>query len=173
VSAASISRHLRAAGYITPAPNKRPKASYIRFAPQLPNERWQADFTHCWLADQTHVEILCWIDDHSRYALRSPRTAASPDRSSSRHSVKPLSTMTFRPPHPPTTAWSSPLACPAARAGATGWKRIAQPRSGADQLHTEPPDHLLEGGALPPNPQKAPHHRAARHHTGRTAKPDR
>jgi transposase InsO family protein len=69
VSAASISRHLRAAGYITPAPNKRPKASYIRFAAQLPNERWQADFTHWWLADRTHVEILCWIDDHSRYAL--------------------------------------------------------------------------------------------------------
>jgi hypothetical protein len=30
---------------------------------------WQADFTHWWLADGTEVEILCWIDDHSRYAL--------------------------------------------------------------------------------------------------------
>ena len=69
VCAASISRHLRAAGLVVPAPAKRPKASYVRFAAQLPNERWQADFTHWWLADQTHVEILCWIDDHSRYLL--------------------------------------------------------------------------------------------------------
>jgi transposase InsO family protein len=69
VSAASISRHLRAAGLIDPAPNKRPKASYIRFAAEQPNERWQADFTHWWLADRTHVEILDWLDDHSRYAI--------------------------------------------------------------------------------------------------------
>jgi transposase InsO family protein len=69
VSTPSIIRHLRAAGLITPAPKKRPKASYIRFAADLPNQRWQADFTHWWLADRTHVEILCWIDDHSRYAL--------------------------------------------------------------------------------------------------------
>jgi len=69
VSAASISRHLTRAGLVVAAPKKRPKASYIRFAADLPNERWQADFTHWWLADQTHTEILCWIDDHSRYAL--------------------------------------------------------------------------------------------------------
>jgi transposase InsO family protein len=69
VSAATISRHLSAAGLVIPAPKKRPKASYIRFAAHLPNERWQADFTHWWLAEGTHVEILCWIDDHSRYAL--------------------------------------------------------------------------------------------------------
>jgi transposase InsO family protein len=69
VSAASISRHLHAAGLVEPSPHKRPKSSYIRFAAEQPNERWQADFTHWWLADRTHVEILCWIDDHSRYAL--------------------------------------------------------------------------------------------------------
>jgi hypothetical protein len=32
VSVASISRHLHAAGLVTPTPAKRPKASYIRFA---------------------------------------------------------------------------------------------------------------------------------------------
>jgi transposase InsO family protein len=69
VSTPSIMRHLRGAGLVTPAPKKRPTTSYIRFAADLPNERWQADFTHWWLADRTHVEILCWIDDHSRYAL--------------------------------------------------------------------------------------------------------
>jgi transposase InsO family protein len=69
VSAATISRHLHRAGLVEPAPKKRPKASYIRFAAEQPNQRWQADFTHWWLADRSHVEILCWIDDHSRYAI--------------------------------------------------------------------------------------------------------
>jgi transposase InsO family protein len=69
VSPVSIHRHLRAAGLITPTPQKRPKSSYIRFAAEQPNERWQADFTHWWLADGTHVEILNWLDDHARYAL--------------------------------------------------------------------------------------------------------
>ena len=69
VSVNSIHRHLRAGGYIDPQPHKRPKSSYIRFAAEQPNERWQADFTHWWLADHTHVEILNWIDDHARYAL--------------------------------------------------------------------------------------------------------
>lgn len=69
VSVASISRHLTAAGLVQPQPHKRPKSSYIRFAAEQPNERWQADFTHWRLAGGTHVEILCWIDDHSRYAI--------------------------------------------------------------------------------------------------------
>ena len=69
VSVNSIHRHLHAAGLITPTPQKRPKSSYIRFAAEQPNERWQADFTHWRLADGTHVEILDWLDDHARYAL--------------------------------------------------------------------------------------------------------
>jgi transposase InsO family protein len=69
VSVPSIHRHLRAAGLITPTPQRRPRSSYIRFAAEQPNERWQADFTHWWLADATHIEILNWIDDHARYAL--------------------------------------------------------------------------------------------------------
>ena len=69
VSVNSIHRHLHAAGLIAAQPQKRPQSSYIRFAAELPNERWQADFTHWWLADGTHVEILDWLDDHARYAL--------------------------------------------------------------------------------------------------------
>jgi transposase InsO family protein len=69
VAVSTIHRHLTAAGLITPTPQKRPKSSYIRFAADQPNERWQADFTHWWLANGTHTEILCWIDDHARYAL--------------------------------------------------------------------------------------------------------
>lgn len=69
VSVASISRHLHAAGLVEPSPHKRPKSSYIRFAAEQPNQRWQADFTHWHLTHDTHIEILCWLDDCSRYAL--------------------------------------------------------------------------------------------------------
>lgn len=69
VSTSSIHRHLRAAGLIKPEPKKRPKSSYIRFDAEMPNECWQSDYTHWRLADGTDVEILAWIDDHSRFAL--------------------------------------------------------------------------------------------------------
>ena len=36
---------------------------------EQPNETWQADFTHWRLADGTDIEILTWLDDHSRYTL--------------------------------------------------------------------------------------------------------
>jgi transposase InsO family protein len=69
VSAATVSRTLSRRGLVTPDPSKRPRSSYIRFAAELPNECWQADFTHYPLAGGSDTEILCWIDDHSRYAL--------------------------------------------------------------------------------------------------------
>ena len=69
VSRATIYRTLRNANTITPEPKKKPKASYIRFQAEQPNETWQADFTHHRLADGTDIEILTWLDDHSRYAL--------------------------------------------------------------------------------------------------------
>jgi transposase InsO family protein len=69
VSAATIARKLTAADRITAQPHKRPKSSYVRFEAAMPNETWQADFTHYQLADGTEVEILTWLDDHSRFAL--------------------------------------------------------------------------------------------------------
>ena len=67
---ATIYRHLVRAGLVEPEPAKRPKSSYIRFAAEQPNECWQSDFTHYRLADGTDTEILSWLDDHSRYAIR-------------------------------------------------------------------------------------------------------
>jgi len=74
VSPATIWRILKKAGLITPQPKKKPKAAYICFAAELPNEMWQVDFTHYRLTrpDGTpgaDAEILCFLDDHSRYAL--------------------------------------------------------------------------------------------------------
>ena len=70
VSPSTVSRYLAARGLVTPQPRKRPKSSYIRFAAAMPNECWQADFTHYPLAGGTDSEILSWLDDHSRLALR-------------------------------------------------------------------------------------------------------
>ena len=43
----------------------------MRFEAQLPNECWQSDVTHWRLADDTEVEIVNFIDDHSRLAVAS------------------------------------------------------------------------------------------------------
>jgi transposase InsO family protein len=69
VSRATVYRIIKRAELITPAPKKKPKSSYIRFVAEQPNETWQSDFTHWRLADDSDVEILAWLDDHSRYAL--------------------------------------------------------------------------------------------------------
>jgi len=66
---ATISRILQQAGLITPQPRKRPRSSYTRFEMAQPNELWQSDFIHWRLSDATDVEILNWLDDHSRYLL--------------------------------------------------------------------------------------------------------
>jgi transposase InsO family protein len=65
----TIWRILTRAGAITPEPRKRPKRSWIRFEADLPNECWQADFTHWALAAGTDAEILLWVDDHSRFLI--------------------------------------------------------------------------------------------------------
>jgi transposase InsO family protein len=101
VSRATISRYLTRHGLVTPAPKKRPRSSYLRFQAELPNETWQADFTHYRLADGTDVEILTWLDDHSRYALHVsawPRVTGPIVRDTFRQAVQahgvPASTLT-------------------------------------------------------------------------------
>jgi transposase InsO family protein len=74
VSRATIARYLTKAGLVTPEPKKKPKSSYIRFQAAMPNETWQADFTHYRLQRPdgrpgADCEILTWLDDCSRYAL--------------------------------------------------------------------------------------------------------
>jgi transposase InsO family protein len=66
---ATISRILTRAGLVSPQPRKRPRSSYLRFEMAQPNEMWQSDFIHWRLADGTEVEILNWLDDHSRCLL--------------------------------------------------------------------------------------------------------
>ena len=68
-STSTVRRVLHAAGLVVPEPRKRPRSSWLRFEAAAPNEVWQSDFTHWRLADGTEVEIISWLDDHSRYLL--------------------------------------------------------------------------------------------------------
>jgi len=70
-SVSTIWRVLRRRGFVVPQPHKRPRSSWIRFEADLPNECWQSDVTHWKLADDTDVEIINVIDDHSRLAVSS------------------------------------------------------------------------------------------------------
>ena len=70
-SVATVWRILKRNGLISPQPHKRPKASFIRFEAELPNETWQLDSTPWQLTDGTPVEILNFLDDNSRLAVAS------------------------------------------------------------------------------------------------------
>lgn len=70
-SPSSIMRVLRRRALVVPQPRKRPRSSLLRFEAALPNHLWQTDVTHWTLADGSAVEILNFIDDHSRLLVGS------------------------------------------------------------------------------------------------------
>jgi Winged helix-turn helix len=72
---ATIHRILVRRGFVTPQPQKRPRASWQRFEAQLPNECWQSDMTHWHLDHGVHCEIINYIDDYSRAVLASVAVA--------------------------------------------------------------------------------------------------
>jgi len=80
-STSTIWRVLKARGFVTPQPHKRPRSSYVRFVAELPNECWQADVTHVATAEGGLLEVLNVIDDHSRLCVASRAfvTTRSPD----------------------------------------------------------------------------------------------
>ena len=51
------------------SPRKRPRSSWRRFEASQPNETWQSDFIHWHLADGTGIEVINFLDDHSRALL--------------------------------------------------------------------------------------------------------
>lgn len=70
-SISTIWRVLKARGFVTPQPHKRPKSSWKRFEADLPNECWQGDVTHVGIAQDQVLEVLNIIDDHSRVCVAS------------------------------------------------------------------------------------------------------
>ena len=106
VSVSTVSRTLTREGLVEPQPKKRPRSSYIRFEAAMPNECWQSDFTHYRLTEPdgrpgTEVEIISWLDDHSRYALQvsahhrisTPIVVATFRKAAAQHGI-PASTLT-------------------------------------------------------------------------------
>ncbi len=67
----TIWRVLDRRGLVDKNPKKRPRPVWRRFVAGRPNELWQSDSTHGWLADGTVVEIINVIDDHSRLNIAS------------------------------------------------------------------------------------------------------
>src|ERR1700719_2737502 len=61
-----------------------------RSQPNLPNECWQADFTHWPLVGGAGTAILCWIDVTPGWPCPPPPTTGSPALSSSPRSAPPL-----------------------------------------------------------------------------------
>ena len=59
-----------------PDPGQATEVVLLRFEATWPNECWQSDFTHHRLSGTggtgpgRDIEIITWLDDHSRYALR-------------------------------------------------------------------------------------------------------
>jgi transposase InsO family protein len=70
-SVTTVHRILVRRGFVTPQPQKRPKSSFVRFEADQPNEMWQSDFTEWRLTTGRKVEILNFIDDHSRLLIAS------------------------------------------------------------------------------------------------------
>lgn len=56
-------------GLVVATPKKRPHSSYTRFEAEQPNETWQTDFTHWKLRNGRGIEILNFLDDHSRLLI--------------------------------------------------------------------------------------------------------
>ena len=170
---ATIHRILVRNSAVVPDPSKRPKASYVRFEAEQPNETWQSDFTHYRLTgpDGTvgvDVEILTWLDDHSRYALHisvhvrvtGPIVLAAFRETAAQHGY-PASVLTDNG-MVYTTRFSG------GRGGRNHLEfelRRAQHR--AEELPAQPPHHLRQGRTLPADPQEvaarparpADHHR--------------
>ncbi|MCQ9385348.1 DDE-type integrase/transposase/recombinase [Brevibacterium moorei] len=70
-SRATVARIFTRSGVITPAPKKRPRASYHRFVWPRFNDLWQIDGMDHTLADGTHACIIVIIDDCTRMILAS------------------------------------------------------------------------------------------------------
>jgi transposase InsO family protein len=67
----TIWRILHSEALVIAQPKKKPKAYLQRFVASQPNETWQSDFTHLRLADGSDLEVLNWLDGHSRLLLYS------------------------------------------------------------------------------------------------------
>ncbi|MFJ2620094.1 DDE-type integrase/transposase/recombinase [Glutamicibacter sp. NPDC087344] len=70
-STAVLAKIFRDRGFVTPAPQKRPRSSYRSFRYPMPNACWQLDATEYVLEGGRKCVIFQLLDDHSRLAVAS------------------------------------------------------------------------------------------------------
>ena len=178
VSVSTVARTLTREGLVTPEPKKRPKSSYIRFEASMPNECWQSDFTHYRFTRPRHraeVEIISWLDDCTRYALRvtahhrvtTPIVLATFRETAGQHGI-PAATLTDN-----GMVYTTRFA--GGRGGRNGFEAQLRRLAGdPEELPTKPPHHLRKSGKVPADAQEvatSPADPAG--HPGRTAGPHR
>ncbi len=160
VSRATVARVLAREGLVTPQPRKRPRSSYVRFEAEMPNECWQSDVTHYDLAGREgrpgrQVEILTFLDDHSRAVM---------DMSCHEHVTAKIVLAAFRSAvqrHgiPASMLTDNGMVFTTRFAGGKGRSqrlrdRVAPTRGAPEELETQPPPDLREGGAPPADAQE-------------------
>jgi hypothetical protein len=122
----------------------------------MPNECCQSDFTHYRLAgtgaEGTEVEVITWLDDHSRYALHvtahprvtGPVVLATFRAACTEHGI-PHSTLTDN-----GMVYTVRLASTKARGGRNAFETELVALGGdPEELPPEPPHHLRKGGEFP------------------------
>jgi len=75
---ATVWRILVRRGQVNPQPKKRPRSSWHRFQRERPNECWQGDDTHYFLASGREVRVINMLDDHSRLNVDSLASTLCP-----------------------------------------------------------------------------------------------
>ena len=170
-SVSTIMRVLRRRGCVTPQPKKRPKSSFIRFEADLPNECWQSDMTHWTLADDTHVEIVNFIDDHSRYCVASvavPVTKAT-------DVAEIFTTAIERHGTPASVLTDNGCIYTAKHRGGKVVMETLTEALGVTYKHSQPvsPANLREDRTLPPDPQEVPRQTTRRRLARRAPSPTR
>ena len=162
VSRATVHRILTRHGTVTAQPQKRPRSSWTRFEADQPNECWQSDFTHYRLTRPDgrpgpDVEIITWLDDHSRYALHVSAHTRVDRPGRARHVPRRL----HRARHPlldpdrQRDGVHRPARLPPGPRGTQRPRgRTRHARGHPEELPTEPPDHLREGRTVPADPQE-------------------
>ena len=154
-SVSTIWRVLKARGFVTPQPHKRPKSSCVRFEADFPNESWQADMTHVAVADGAVFEVLNMIDDHSRLCVASRVfvTTRAPDVVRTLHkSGRQLGLSRVLPHRQRPHLHRAP---PGRMAGP--WRLELSPLGHPLQALTSlPSPDLRQGRALPPDHEEVP-----------------
>ena len=161
-----------------PRARERPSRPTSASRPSMPNETWQSDFTHYRLTrpgdpepPQTRLEIITWLDDHSRYALHvtahhavtGPIVVATFRETAAQHGF-PASMLT-------DNGMVYTTASPAAAAAATSLETTSPPRHRTEELPAEPPHHLRQGRTLPADHEEVAPRPTPNRHDRRAAEP--